>query len=30
MAGGFVPLKEEKRDIDAIIGDIQERFLRAM
>lgn len=30
MAGGFVPLKEGERDIDAVIGDIQERFLRAM
>lgn len=26
MAGGFVPLKEGERDIDAVIGDIQERF----
>ena len=30
MAGGFVPLKEGEWDIDAVIGDIQERFLRAM
>ena len=30
MAGGFVPLKEGERDIDVVIGDIQERFLRAM
>ena len=30
MAGGFVPLKDGEKDIDAVISDIQERFMRTM